>query len=212
MPRFEFSICDSLATAAQVDEASVVAARAFHTDPFFEYLAPPALLRSRGLAIYMKAILKHLGPGGLVLNARVDGKIAGIATWVAPGGYPYPARQQVGQLLGTIHAFVPRPQIMPVGMRYIRAIEKAHPKEPMWYLAVLATDPEYQRSGVGTALVEPILERCDAEGIDAYLETQKEDNLAYYRRFGFEVVNRLDPVPHGPPLWAMRRPTRGSMG
>ena len=32
------------------------------------------------------------------------------------------------------------------------------------------------------------------------LETQKEDNLSYYRRFGFEVVDRLRPVSDGPPL------------
>lgn len=209
MARFDLELHHDLSTPAEVDEASVVAARAFHTDPFFAYLAPPALLRARGLAIYMKAILRNLGPGGTVLNARVGGKIAGIGTWVAPGGYPYPIRQQIGQLLGTAHAFAPRPQMTPTGMRYMRAIEKAHPKEPMWYLAVLATDPEYQRSGVGTALVEPILERCDNEGVDAYLETQKEDNLAYYRRFGFEVVNVLAPVTDGPPLWALRRASRG---
>jgi ribosomal protein S18 acetylase RimI-like enzyme len=99
--------------------------------------------------------------------------------------------------------------MMPDGMRYMRAIEKVHPQGPLWYLAVLAADPEFQRSGVGAALVEPILERCDTEGIDAYLETQKEDNLAYYRRFGFEVVDRLRPVSDGPPLWTMRRTSHG---
>ncbi len=208
MPRFDLEIRDFL-SPEEIDDASVLAARAFYTDPFFVHLAPPPMLRSRGLAIFMRSTLKNLGSGGTVMNARVDGKLAGIGTWVAPGGYPYPARQQVGQLLGTLRAFAPRPQMMPIGMRYVRAIEKAHPKGPIWYLAVLATDPEYQRAGVGTALVEPILDRCDAEGVDAYLETQKEDNLSYYRRFGFEVVERLTPVKDGPPLWTLRRPTKG---
>jgi GNAT superfamily N-acetyltransferase len=208
MARHSLEIRTSLTSSDEVDEAAMVAARAFHNDPFFIHLAPPALLRARGMAIFMRSMLRNLGPGGLVTNARHQGRIVGIGAWVAPDGYPYPARQQVRQLLGTVHAFLPRPQMMPDGMRYMRAIEKSHPKGPLWYLAVLATDPEFQRSGVGTALVEPIIDRCDTEGIDAYLETQKEDNLAYYRRFGFEVVDRLSPVTDGPPLWTMRRQAR----
>ncbi|MBV8463434.1 MAG: hypothetical protein JO368_09075, partial [Acidimicrobiales bacterium] len=45
-------------------------------------------------------------------------------------------------------------------------------------------------------------------GLDCYLETQKEDNLAYYRRFGYDVEHELRPVPNGPPLWTLRRPPR----
>ena len=209
MARHSLEIASSLDSAAEIDQAAMVAARAFYTDPFFIHLAPPALLRARGMAIYMRTMLRHLGPKGLIMNARHQGHIVGVGAWVAPDGYPYPARQQVRQLVGTAHAFLPRPQMMPDGMRYMRAIEKVHPKGPLWYLAVLAADPEFQRSGVGAALVEPILERCDTEGIDAYLETQKEDNLAYYRRFGFEVVDRLRPVSDGPPLWTMRRTSHG---
>ena len=52
------------------------------------------------------------------------------------------------------------------------------------------------------------LPRIDADGVIAYLETQKEDNLAYYRRFGFDVVTTLTPVENGPPLYAMQRPSR----
>ena len=67
---------------------------------------------------------------------------------------------------------------------------RVHPHEPHWYLAVLGTDPSFQRTGAGTALLEPVLARVDAEGLPAYLETQKEANLAWYGRFGFDVVER----------------------
>ena len=50
-----------------------------------------------------------------------------------------------------------------------------------------------------------MLEVADREGVDCYLETQKPENLAYYRRFGYEVVEELQPVAGGPPLWTMRR-------
>jgi ribosomal protein S18 acetylase RimI-like enzyme len=82
-----------------------------------------------------------------------------------------------------------------------------HPHEPHWYLAVLGTDPSFQRTGAGTALLDPVLARIDAEGLPAYLETQKEANLAWYGRFGFELVERVD-VRACPPIWTMRRAER----
>jgi predicted N-acetyltransferase YhbS len=50
--------------------------------------------------------------------------------------------------------------------------------------------------------------RIDAAHVGAYLETQKEDNHAYYRRFGFELRETLHPMPEGPPYFTMWRTTR----
>ena len=206
--RREIEVVTGLRGRAEIEDAAIVGARAFQNDPFFMHLAPPSMLRARGLAIYMRAMLKNLGDDGHILTARAEGSIVGVGAWVAPGGYPAPARSQLGQGAGLVHAFAPRPQMAPDGMRYMRAIEHEHPKDPLWYLAMLTVDPEQQRSGIGSRLVEPILERCDSEGVDAYLETQKHSNLAYYHRFGFETVSELRPVSSGPPLWTMRRSAR----
>jgi GNAT superfamily N-acetyltransferase len=65
-------------------------------------------------------------------------------------------------------------------------------------------DPLNQRTGAGAALLRPVLERCDTEGLPAYLETQKEENVPWYMRSGFELVQVLD-VKGCPPLWTMRR-------
>ena len=43
------------------------------------------------------------------------------------------------------------------------------------------------------------------EGEDAYLETDKEINVGFYERFGFEVVSKEEVL--GTPNWFMlRRP------
>jgi predicted N-acetyltransferase YhbS len=70
---------------------------------------------------------------------------------------------------------------------------------------LLAVDPSSQRHGVGTMLVEHGLTLADREGVGAYLETQEEENLAYYRRFGFELTQTLNPVAGGPPYYTMWR-------
>lgn len=105
-----------------------------------------------------------------------------------------------------MRAMIRRPRSLLDGSRYLLAIDRAHPMTPMWYLYLLASDPSVQRRGIGTALQGTMLEAADHDGRECYLETQKEANLAYYLRFGYEVAEELRPVSNGPPLWTMRRP------
>ncbi len=101
-----------------------------------------------------------------------------------------------------------RPKAMIQGLRYLLAIENAHPKDTLWYLLLLVVDPSAQRSGIGALLQHDAMATADSEGLDCYLETQKPENLVYYRRFGYEVAEELRPVKDGPPLWTMRRPCK----
>ena len=86
-------------------------------------------------------------------------------------------------------------------------IERAHPREPHWYLAVLGTDPRHQGRGVGPALLAPILARCDADRVLAYLESSKRSNVPFYERHGFRMVGEL-AIEGGPVIWRMLREAR----
>ncbi len=87
-------------------------------------------------------------------------------------------------------------------------IERRHPPAPPhWYLATLGTDPASQGRGLGTAVLAPVLEGCDRDGVGAYLESSKERNLDYYARFGFRVTEELR-LPRGPRVWLMWREAR----
>jgi GNAT superfamily N-acetyltransferase len=116
------------------------------------------------------------------------------------------AAAQLRTSVGALRGLIPRPPALVAGTRYILAIDKVHPHEDIWYLALLVVDPAVQRSGIGALLQAPMLKQADEGGQDCYLETQNADNLPYYRRFGYEVVEELRPVRNGPPLWTMRRP------
>ena len=89
-------------------------------------------------------------------------------------------------------------------MRLNRAAAGAHPSDPHWYLGILGTDPVHQGCGVASALMEPTLERCDAAGFPAYLESSKQSNLPFYERHGFRVTGKVE-VHGGPTLWSMSR-------
>jgi GNAT superfamily N-acetyltransferase len=90
-------------------------------------------------------------------------------------------------------------------MRYLTASDKVHPKDLHWYLSVLGVDPRRQGEGLGGRLLDHVLDRLDHEGIPAYLETDKERNLAWYARRRFELRETLHPVRGGPPVWTMWR-------
>ena len=65
--------------------------------------------------------------------------------------------------------------------------------------------PAAQGRGLGTALVRPMLERCDREGRPAYLEATTPRNRALYERLGFALVEEMRFPQDGPPLWRMWR-------
>jgi GNAT superfamily N-acetyltransferase len=88
------------------------------------------------------------------------------------------------------------------------SIERKHPPEPVhWYLSVLGVDPAAQGGGLGTALLKPVLDQCDSDGVSAYLESSKERNLDFYARHGFRVTEELR-LPRGPKIWTMWREPR----
>ena len=96
-----------------------------------------------------------------------------------------------------------------IGARAITTIESNHPRKPHYYLPFVGVEPELQGKGVGTALLAPVLNRCDREGTPAYLEATTTRNRACYLRQGFAVTEEFRFPKGGPPSWRMWREPRG---
>lgn len=195
------------AKGRDLEDAALVAARAFHDDPFFEFLDPHAVTRARGLAIFWRSTIVSAASRSTMTAARrvEDGRLVGLSVVVPPGNWPLSIPSQIRQLGGALRAMVVRPPALVKGTRYLFSMEAAHPKEQLWYLLLLVVDPSAQRSGIGALLQGEMLRRADADGLDCYLETQKAENVPYYRRFGYDLTQELKPVNGGPPLFLMRR-------
>jgi ribosomal protein S18 acetylase RimI-like enzyme len=83
-----------------------------------------------------------------------------------------------------------------LGMKRINEMEKVvqkdYPKDKSFlYLWFIATLPKSQGLGYGTALLNPILEKCQQEKTEVYLETSTKANVWYYQKIGFEVYDTL---------------------
>jgi hypothetical protein len=52
--------------------------------------------------------------------------------------------------------------------------------------------------------MRPVLERCDREGVPAYLEASGARNRDLYLRLGFRVTGEIR-LPDGPSMWPMWR-------
>ena len=94
-------------------------------------------------------------------------------------------------------------------LQLVQMIEAKHPRQPHFYLGTIGTDPDHQGKGLGSAALSPVLERCDDEAIPAYLESSKEENLAFYHRHGFEVTGEVAVPDDAVRLWLMWREPRG---
>ncbi|CAL9556407.1 GNAT family N-acetyltransferase [Streptomyces sp. enrichment culture] len=78
------------------------------------------------------------------------------------------------------------------------------------YLWMIGVDPAHQGRGLGTALVEHVLERCDRDGLPAYLEASNARSRALYERLGFTVQGAALALPDGPLMWPMWREPHGA--
>lgn len=178
---------------------ALVLARAFYDDPVTSWFYPNAPTRLRLARRFFAIRLRQLAPQQLIYTTA---QCTGAAMWARPGHWREDPRQSL-MLLPMLPALMPR---LGQTTRAVREIERHHPAEPHFYLSVLGTDPDQQGGGVGSALLAPVLEHCDADAVPAFLESSREGNVGFYERHGFVVTDRI-MLPEGPPLWLMwRRP------
>lgn len=143
-----------------------------------------------------------LAHGGLEIAEGPDGATGGATMWAPPGRWKVTGWRSVLVTAGMIHALGGRAR---VGAEVNGALEDAHPAEPHWYLSAIGTGNATRGGGFGKALLRSRLDRCDAEGVPAYLESSKEKNISYYERFGFRVTGEIAVPNGGPTLWKMWR-------
>lgn len=181
-------------------------AAAFQHDPVTSWLLPDDHRRAVGLPRFFATIARHVfvPAGASELALRPDGTVAGTALWTPPNHRQTSTRTELRMMPGLVRAYGRRTL---AAKQISELLEAHHPTEPHWYLGMIGTAPDARGAGYGNALMRSGLDRVDAEGSTAYLESSNPDNVPYYERFGFTVTDEIR-IPSGPPLWLMLRAAR----
>lgn len=138
--------------------------------------------------------------------------LEGIIAWV-PGRY---ARMTAWRLLRS-GAILPG---LRVGAKLAKKIEslfapfdrdrEAHMKGRAYlYIDIFGVGRAFQGQGHGGTLLRALIAKGDREKLPIYVETQTEENVSIYSRFGFEVIQE-DTVPEiDLPYWELVREPSG---
>ena len=183
---------------AERSRATNIQVLAFAADPVIRWLwpEPDAYLR------HFPALLA--GFGGRAFDhqtAYVSHDFRGGTLWLQPGVSP-----DDEALEAVAHDRVSEPTRSEL-LKVFAEMAASVPAEPHWHLAFIGVDAFWHGNGIGAALLEHTLERIDAEGSRAYLESTNPRNITLYERHGFEVVREIR-VGSAPPLIPMLRTPR----
>ncbi|WP_280381313.1 GNAT family N-acetyltransferase [Nocardia wallacei] len=177
------------ATPEDIPDVARLLAAAFADDPVMSTIWPDTHARAAALPRYFRSMLTHHhGPAGGIELACTDTTIAAAAVWDPPGRWQMPTIDLIRSAPQLALAL--RLQVL-TAIDVRRTLDRIHPPQPHWYLCHLATDPEYQRHGIGSRLLHSGLDRCDRRGDSAYLVATTPTVVPLYQRAGFTTTRRI---------------------
>jgi GNAT superfamily N-acetyltransferase len=193
------------ASDAEVPLLARALARAFHDDPVFTWVlrgdAGRSTMLERGFELFLRRVwMEHE-------QTYTTPSIAGAAVWEPPGQWQLSAGRQLLLMPAMLGVFRRR---LPGVISALVKLEARHPRELHYYLPFIGVDPEWQGRGLGGALLAPVLDRCDAERVPAFLEASTPRNRALYERNGFAVTEEFKLGRTAPPQWRMWREPSGT--
>jgi len=180
-----------------------IIAGAFADDPLLNWIALQDARRLQRIKRLVKTTVDLFMPEGIT---HIDAEGRGCALWVNPSapGLTFLQTVRVIAMLGAVAGY----RRLPAMMEFYRQFERLTPAEPAFHLFYLAVIPEARGRGIGSALLQPVLKRCDAECIPAYLENSSSANLKLYERHGFHLTRQWHITESGPSIWCMYREPR----
>ncbi|MFX1376367.1 MAG: GNAT family N-acetyltransferase [Promethearchaeota archaeon] len=194
-------------TPDYVEKAINVAGEAFQDDPTAAFTYPDELERKEKLKYGFKMIYEYGIRKGVAY--ATSSNLEGIIIWLPPNKvYPstwimmryggFYAMRKVGLKLKLMKRTI-------AIFSYIETRHKELAPFDHWYLQNIAIKPEEQGKGYGGRLLNAMIEKIDKEGLPIYLETNKERNLPFYQKYGFEIIEHVIIPETDVPLWCMLR-------
>ena len=71
-------------------------------------------------------------------------------------------------------------------------VKQLHPRERFCYLWFIGVEPVCQNRGIGSKLLNDVINEAKIDNRPIYLETSVSKNIRWYQKFGFTVYEKLD--------------------
>jgi GNAT superfamily N-acetyltransferase len=203
----------------EIPLAAGVAARGMRDNPnSIALFGHDPVRRARSLEPMFHLVLQSLLRPALV--ARRQGHIVGIAAMApAEGCFFHQTRARnrtvhfAGKRISVSLPSVPWPllwQLLRLGPGALARIStlgeegmRHDPREPHQHVELVVVDAGLQGMGIGRRMMEELCREMDRHPEIAHLETDKEENVRFYERFGFEVTGEVRIL--GVRNWYMHR-------
>lgn len=186
--------------AGQDDRELVVSVleEAFHHDPVSSWVFPDEAHR-RAVHGKFLGVFADITLAEGRIDIADDG--AAVALWLpVPAGAPEEEDPTPALMRQTADPDNERCEL--VG----RLTGKVHPHDRAHsYLLMVGVSPQRQGQGVGAELIRTELDRCDRDGVPAYLEASSARSRTLYERLGFGLLGSAVELPDGPSMWPMWR-------
>lgn len=193
-----------MATTEDIDAIVATLTTAFFDDPMWGPPFPDVDRRAGQAAamwrLFATSALRY--PWALVTE-----HVEAVALWIPPGGSELSADETDG-----LENFLADSSDRATADRVLRILEllgAAQPTEPHFFLSLLTTHDDHRGRGLGMGLLAESLNRIDALGAPAYLESCNPANHARYGRAGFTPLDTVT-LDTGHVVTTMWRPARKS--
>ncbi|OBT71905.1 hypothetical protein VF21_09198 [Pseudogymnoascus sp. 05NY08] len=174
---------------------------AFADDPAIIYLYPrsdPKVLKEKSIQNFEKSFT---APGVKYFKAVLEetSEIVAFSKWVYPhtpdpnAGDPETAIRMQQHVPGSNEELV-----VEFFTKFLHGRRKWVVPETHYFMGILAVRPKYQRKGLGSMLLTPVLEQADKENAKAFVQGSVQ-GVGLYLKHGWEEVDEIlmDYSPYG---------------
>lgn len=116
---------------------------------------------------------------GIVFMAKENEKIIGVMRM----------KSCIGKVIDDPDVFEDENDINWRKSVWLREWAEHDPVEQHWHLGPIGVLPSYRGIGVGTELMKRFCKEVDNCSAKAYLETDLDENVRFYEKFGFKLIS-----------------------
>lgn len=180
---------------------SNILSKAFINDPMTNWTIKDDSKKLERIFLMYETMIKHFGLTKGTIYTNTDKN--GASVWIKPENF----RKMSFMNISLISSWIKIVGIerIPHILKGANFLSSHQPTFQCYYLMVLGVDPEYQRKGIASALLKPVLDKCDREKIPAYLETSNINNLKFYEKHGFRIKDEINKPKILPLSWTLLR-------